>query len=167
VERQAKYFPKKRRNTDALDRSQDPTKRHRACVYFDFLSRGFVGGALRGRCFTEIDLMIRRWRPARGSGVLAFLSAAAMRPFNSGRSSAAADTSRRPWLANPVRTSVCGRSAGSTRHLVALKNFRPHPLPRSSPLGSGSAAPCKKKRFKPLAYAAREKMASRGLSLGP
>jgi len=38
-------------------------------------------------------------------------------------------TSRHPWLASPVRTSVCGRSAGSTRHLVALKNCRPHPRP--------------------------------------
>jgi hypothetical protein len=25
-------------------------------------------------------------------------------------------TSRRPWLSSPVRTSVCGRSAGLTRH---------------------------------------------------
>jgi hypothetical protein len=49
------------------------------------------------------------------------------RIFSVGRAVRA--TLRRPWLACPVRTSVCGRSDGSMRQLVALKNFRPHPRP--------------------------------------
>jgi len=88
VERQAKHFPNKTRNADGQYRSQDPTKRQGACVYFDFLGSSFVGCALRGRCFKDTDLMIRRLRPSRGSGVLALLSAAAMSALTSGRSSA-------------------------------------------------------------------------------
>jgi hypothetical protein len=35
---------------------------------------------------------------------------------------------RHPWLVYPAGTSLCRRSAGSTRYISRRKDIRPHPL---------------------------------------
>src|SRR6185369_12134179 len=100
-----------------------------------------VATFLRGLCLVETDRMMRLPRPLDGKGVLALAIAALMSASTSGRARTSTESTRmkRVWFPDPSRIFW----------------------------GSGRLAPWMKHKPTPLALPVNERMASKGLSVGP